>query len=372
MSVRIAINGFGRIGRLCMRALHESKRRDLELVALNNSGEIETHAHLLRYDATHGPFPGEVKVRGKSLLVGGREIPFFAERDPARLPWAREKIDIVWECTGSFTSSTAAAAHIAAGAKRVLISAPAAPVDATIVYGVNHDKLEKSHQVVSAASCTTNCLAPMAAVLHDSVGIEQGIMTTIHSYTGDQPVLDRHHKDIFRARAAAQCMVPTTTGAAKALGCVLPELKGRLDGWALRVPTPNVSLVDLKFTAARATDCEEINELMRKAAKGRMKNIIAYDPEPKVSIDFNHDSHSCCFAPAQTRVVNENLVQAVGWYDNEWGFSCRMLDLAQVMGAQIRPDAKSRNAKSQAAPRQDAKRQNAPLPIHASQSSQCL
>ncbi len=332
MTIRVAINGFGRIGRLCLRALYELGRDDLEVVAINNSGSIETHAHLLRYDSVHGPFPGTVAVTEKGIDCGRGEIVFLSNRDPLNLPWKTLDIDIVLECTGAFTSADRAALHLEAGAKRVLISAPGKDADKTIVYGVNHDKLTGEDLIVSAASCTTNCLAPVAHVLHEAVGIDHGFMTTVHSYTGDQPTLDRNHKDVYRARAAAMSMIPTSTGAARAVGLVLPVLKGRLDGSAVRVPTPNVSLVDLKFRSERQTSVDEINDAMKAAAEGELTGIIAYDPEPKVSVDFNHNPHSSCFAPAQTRVMNGAMVGVMAWYDNEWAFSIRMLDVAAAMG----------------------------------------
>ena len=335
MTIRVAINGFGRIGRLTYRAIHELKCDDIEVVAINNSGPVETHAHLLRYDSVHGNFPGEVKSSVKGIDIGRGEVPFFADRNPINLPWKQLEVDIVLECTGAFNSTEKSMPHIKAGAKRVLLSAPGKPADKTIVYGVNHDQITKDDLVVSAASCTTNCLAPVAYVLHNAIGIDHGFMTTVHSYTGDQPTLDRHHKDVYRARSAAQSMIPTSTGAAKAVGLVMPELEGKLDGSAVRVPTPNVSLVDLKFVAKRETSEEEVNNAVREASKGALKGILDYDPEPKVSIDFNHNPASACFAPAQTKVMNSTMVQVMAWYDNEWGFSCRMTDVARVMGGLI-------------------------------------
>ncbi|MEL6744235.1 MAG: type I glyceraldehyde-3-phosphate dehydrogenase [Pseudomonadota bacterium] len=334
MTVRVAINGFGRIGRNTLRAIYETGRTDIEVVAVNDSGGLETNAHLLRYDSVHGRFPGEVKVGEKGLDAGRGEIPFFADRNPANLPWRELDVDIVMECTGAFTERDRASIHLESGAKKVLISAPGTNADKTIVYGVNHDKLTANDNIVSCASCTTNCLAPMAYVLQNSVGIEHGFMTTVHSYTGDQPTLDRNHKDPYRARSAAQSMIPTSTGAAKAVGLVLPELDGKLDGSAVRVPTPNVSLVDLKFVATRKTSKEEVNRAMELASMNELSGILAYDPEPKVSIDFNHDPHSSCFAPAQTRVKG-NMVQVMSWYDNEWGFSCRMNDVAVAMAKAV-------------------------------------
>ncbi len=334
MTVRVAINGFGRIGRNTFRAIYETGRTDIDVVAVNDSGGLETNAHLLRYDSVHGRFPNEVKVNCQALDAGRGMVPFFSDRNPENLPWDELDVDIVMECTGAFTDREGAAKHLKAGAKKVLISAPGKNADKTVVYGVNHTTLEQEDEVVSCASCTTNCLAPMAYVLNESVGIEHGFMTTVHSYTGDQPTLDRNHKDLYRARSAAQSMIPTSTGAAKAVGLVLPELDGRLDGSAVRVPTPNVSLVDLKFVATRQTSAEEVNRSMELAAENHLKGILSYDPEPKVSIDFNHDAHSSCFAPAQTRVKG-NMVQVMSWYDNEWGFSCRMNDVAVAMGKLI-------------------------------------
>ena len=335
MTIRVAINGFGRIGRLTYRAIHELGCDDIEVVAINNSGPIETHAHLLRFDSVHGAFPGTVKATKKGIDVGRGVVPFLADRNPANLPWADLGVDIVLECTGAFNSTEKAMPHIEAGAKRVLLSAPGKPADKTIVYGVNHKDIKKADRVISAASCTTNCLAPVAYILHNSIGIDHGFMTTVHSYTGDQPTLDRHHKDVYRARSAAQSMIPTSTGAAKAVGLVMPELAGKLDGSAVRVPTPNVSLVDLKFVAKRKTTVEEVNEAVKKAARGKLKGIVSYDPAPKVSVDFNHNPASSCFAPAQTRVMNGTMVQIMAWYDNEWGFSCRMTDVARVMGKKL-------------------------------------
>jgi len=332
MGLRVAINGFGRIGRNTLRAIYETGRTDIEVVAVNDSGGVETNAHLLKYDSIHGRFPGTVTIGENGLDLGRGEIPFFSDRDPRNLPWAELDVDVVMECTGAFTDRDRAAIHLESGAKRVLISAPGKGADKTIVYGVTHQELTADDLIVSAASCTTNCLAPVAYVLHKAVGISHGFMTTVHSFTGDQPTLDRNHKDLYRARAAANSMIPTSTGAAKAVGLVLPELEGRLDGSAVRVPTPNVSLVDLKFVAERETSIEEINEAMRVAAEGELAGILDYDPEPKVSIDFNHDSHSSNFAPAQTRVMNGTMVQIMSWYDNEWGFSCRMNDVAVAMG----------------------------------------
>ena len=332
MTIRVAINGFGRIGRLTYRAIQELGCDDIEVVAINNSGPVSTHAHLLRYDSVHGLFPGEITETEKGFDTGRGFVPFFADRNPANLPWDDLGVDIVLECTGAFNSTEKSMPHIEAGAKRVLLSAPGKPADKTIVYGVNHEEITPDDLVVSAASCTTNCLAPMAYILNKAIGIEHGFMTTVHSFTGDQPTLDRHHKDVYRARAAANSMIPTSTGAAKAVGLVIPELNGKLDGSSVRVPTPNVSLVDLKFVASRATSIDEINEATRVAAEGPLKGIVSYDPAPKVSIDFNHNPASSCFAPAQTKVMSDTMVQVMAWYDNEWGFSCRMTDVARHMG----------------------------------------
>lgn len=335
MVVRVAINGFGRIGRLTLRAIHELGREDIGIVAINNSGDIETHAHLLRYDSVHGPFPGAVTTGEGTIDFGRGPIPFFADRNPANLPWKALDVDIVLECTGAFNSTEKSMPHIQAGAKRVLLSGPGKPADRTIVFGVNQHDIQDDDLVVSAASCTTNCLAPVCAVLDDAIGIEHGFMTTVHSYTGDQPTLDRNHKDVYRARSAGTSMIPTSTGAAKAVALVLPRLAGKIDGSAVRVPTPNVSLIDFKFVARRPTTVEEINAAILQAAEGRLSGILSYDPAPKVSVDFNHDPHSCCFAPAQTRVMNGTMVQVMAWYDNEWGFSCRMADLAVHMGRSV-------------------------------------
>jgi glyceraldehyde 3-phosphate dehydrogenase len=332
MAVRVAINGFGRIGRNILRAIAESGRKDIEVVGINDLGPVETNAHLLRFDSVHGRFPGTVTVEGDSISVGNGKIKVTAERDPAKLPWKDLGVDIAMECTGIFNSKEKAQAHLAAGAKRVLVSAPAENADATIVFGVNHDTLKREHRVISNGSCTTNCLAPVAKVLSDTVGIETGFMTTIHAYTGDQPTLDTLHKDLYRARAAAMSMIPTSTGAAKAIGLVLPELKGKLDGVAIRVPTPNVSVVDLKIVAKRATDAKEINEAMKRASEQQLKGILGYTTHPNVSIDFNHDPHSATFHMDQTKVMNGNLVRVMSWYDNEWGFSHRMADTAVAMG----------------------------------------
>ncbi|MEJ1158116.1 type I glyceraldehyde-3-phosphate dehydrogenase [Prosthecomicrobium sp. N25] len=332
MAVRVAINGFGRIGRNVLRAIVESGRTDIDVVAINDLGPVETNAHLVRYDSVHGRFPGTVTVSGDTIDVGRGPIKVTAIKDPATLPHKDLGVDIALECTGIFTSREKASAHLAAGAKRVIVSAPADGADMTVVYGVNHEKLTKDHVVISNASCTTNCLAPVAWVLNEAVGIEKGFMTTIHSYTGDQPTLDTMHKDLYRARAAAMSMIPTSTGAAKAVGLVLPELKGKLDGVAIRVPTPNVSVVDLKFVAKRATTVQEINEAIKAAAQGKLKGILGYTTDPNVSIDFNHDPHSSIFHMDQTKVMDGTLVRIMSWYDNEWGFSNRMSDTAVAMG----------------------------------------
>ncbi|MBB6178122.1 type I glyceraldehyde-3-phosphate dehydrogenase [Pseudorhizobium flavum] len=334
MTVKVGINGFGRIGRNVLRAIQESGRTDIEVVAINDLGPVETNAHLLRYDSVHGKFPAEVRVDGDSIVVGGgKPIKVTAVKDPKELPWG--DVDIAMECTGIFTSKEKASLHLSNGSKRVLVSAPADGADKTIVYGVNHDTLTKDDLVVSNASCTTNCLAPVAYVLHKAFGIEKGYMTTVHSYTGDQPTLDTMHKDLYRARAAALSMIPTSTGAAKAVGLVLPELKGKLDGSAIRVPTPNVSVVDLKFIPSRNVTKEEVNEAIKAAAEGELKGILDYVTGPLVSIDFNHDAHSSNFAADQTKVLEGNLVRILTWYDNEWGFSNRMSDTAVAMGKLI-------------------------------------
>jgi glyceraldehyde 3-phosphate dehydrogenase len=332
MSVRLGINGFGRIGRLVMRAAVESGRNDVEVVGVNDLGPVETNAHLLRYDSVHGRFPAEVVVNGDSIDIGRGPIKVSAERDPAKLPWAELGVDVALECTGIFTKRDDAAKHLAAGAKRVLISAPAADADLTVVFGVNHDKLKPEHKVVSNASCTTNCLAPVAKVLNEAIGIERGFMTTVHAYTGDQPVLDTLHKDLHRGRAAATSLIPTSTGAARAVGLVLPELAGKLDGTAIRVPTPNVSLIDLTFTASRATSVEEVNQAVTDAANGPLNGILAVNDVPLVSMDFNHDPASSTFDLTQTQVVDGTFVRVLSWYDNEWGFSNRMNDVAALLG----------------------------------------
>ncbi len=330
MAVKVAINGFGRIGRNILRAIVESGREDIEVVAINDLGPVETNAHLLRYDSVHGRFPATVITDGETINVGRGAIRVTAERDPAKLPWSN--VDIALECTGIFASREKAAAHLDNGAKRVLVSAPAAGTDKTIVFGVNHNTLTADDLVVSNASCTTNCLSPVAHVLHQAIGIERGMMTTIHSYTGDQPTLDTMHKDLYRARAAAMNMIPTSTGAAKAVGLVLPELNGKLDGFSIRVPTPNVSVVDLKFIAKRDTSVEEINDAIRTAAEGELKGVLGYTDEQLVSMDFNHDPHSSVFHTDQTKVLDGNFCSILTWYDNEWGFSNRMADTAVAMG----------------------------------------
>ncbi|GGH60339.1 glyceraldehyde-3-phosphate dehydrogenase [Frigidibacter albus] len=333
MTVKVAINGFGRIGRNVLRAIVESGRTDIEVVAINDLGPVETNAHLIRFDSVHGRFPGEVTTTATSIDVGRGPIEVTALRNPAELPWGG--VDIVLECTGIFTDRDKAAIHLENGASRVLVSAPSNGADKTIVFGVNHDTLTAADTIVSNASCTTNCLAPVAQVLHDSIGIVKGFMTTIHSYTGDQPTLDTMHKDLYRGRAAALSMIPTSTGAAKAVGLVLPQLKGKLDGVAIRVPTPNVSVVDLTFEAARETTVEEINEAIKAAAAGRLKGILGVTALPNVSIDFNHDPHSSTFALDQTRVMEGTFCRILTWYDNEWGFSNRMSDTAVAMGKLI-------------------------------------
>jgi glyceraldehyde 3-phosphate dehydrogenase len=332
MTVRVGINGFGRIGRNILRAIVESGRKDIQVVGINDLGPVETNAHLLRYDSVHGRFPHEVTVKGDTIDAGLGPMKVTAIKDPAQLPWKELGVDIALECTGIFTTKEKAAAHLTAGAKRVIISAPADDVDMTVVYGVNHDKLTKDHKIISNASCTTNCLAPIAQVLNNAVGIDKGFMTTIHSYTGDQPTLDTYHKDLYRARAAALNMIPTSTGAAKAVGLVLPELNGKLDGVAIRVPTPNVSVVDFKFVAKKATTKEEINDAIKRASEQQLKGILSYTNAPNVSSDFNHDPHSSVFHMDQTKVMDGNFVRVMSWYDNEWGFSNRMADTAVAMG----------------------------------------
>jgi len=329
MAVKVAINGFGRIGRNVLRAIVESGRTDIEVVAINDLGPVETNAHLVRYDSVHGKFPGTVTSGDDWIDVGRGKIKVTAIRDPKELPWG--DVDIAMECTGIFTAKEKASFHLANGSKRVLVSAPAAGADKTIVYGVNHDSLTADDIIVSNASCTTNCLSPVAKALNDAVGINRGFMTTIHSYTGDQPTLDTMHSDLYRARAAAMSMIPTSTGAAKAVGLVLPELNGKLDGVAIRVPTPNVSVVDLTFESSRDTTVEEVNAAIKAAADGPMKGVLGYTEEANVSIDFNHDPHSSTFHMDQTKVMDGNMVRILSWYDNEWGFSSRMSDTAVAM-----------------------------------------
>jgi glyceraldehyde 3-phosphate dehydrogenase len=333
MTTRVAINGFGRIGRNILRAIIESGRKDIEVVALNDLGPVETNAHLLRYDSVHGRFPHKVTVTGDTIDAGLGPMKVTALRNPAELPWKALGVDVALECTGIFTSKEKASAHLTAGAKRVLVSAPADGADFTVVYGINEDKLTKEHVVVSNGSCTTNCLAPMAKIMNEAFGIESGFMTTIHSYTGDQPTLDTMHKDLYRARAAAVNIIPTSTGAAKAIGLVLPELAGKLDGASVRVPTPNVSLVDFKFVAKKSTTADAVNAAIKEAAKSaRLSKIIAWTTDPLVSTDLNHDPRSATFAVDQTKVLGGTLVRVVAWYDNEWGFSNRMGDTVAVMG----------------------------------------
>lgn len=332
MTVRVAINGFGRIGRLVLRALEEQGRKDIEIVALNNLSDALTNAHLLKYDSAHGRFGGDVQIEGDDLVVNGRHIKSFSSADPTKIEWGALNVDVVMECSGFFTKREGAMKHIQAGAKKVLISAPATDEDLTVVYGVNHGELKASHQIVSNASCTTNCLAPVASVLENTVGIQHGFMTTIHSYTGDQRVVDAsHNKDLHRARTAAVNMIPTTTGAAKAVGKVLPSLKGKLDGTSIRVPTQNVSVIDLSFVSKRPTTAEEIGAAMKAASLGNLKGILGVYDEPLVSTDFNHDPRSSIFALNETKVIDGTFVRVMSWYDNEWGFSCRMLDTAVAM-----------------------------------------
>jgi glyceraldehyde 3-phosphate dehydrogenase len=334
MAIRVAINGFGRIGRLVFRAAMEHPSNEIEVVAVNDLGPVETNAHLLRYDSVHGRYPHEVTTGENWLDAGRGKVRVTAERDPANLPWKELGVDIALECTGIFTKREAAAKHLEAGAKKVIISAPADGADFTCVMGVNHDELSASHQVISNASCTTNCLAPVAYVLHKGIGIERGYMTTIHSYTGDQSLQDTLHSDLRRARAAALSLIPTSTGAARAVGLVLPSLKGKLDGTAIRVPTANVSLIDFKFDATRETDANEVNTLMEEAAKSnRLKGIVGINKAPTVSVDFNHDPHSSTFDVTQTQVLDKKFVRVLSWYDNEWGFSNRMVEVAAHFGA---------------------------------------
>ncbi|MEJ6391760.1 type I glyceraldehyde-3-phosphate dehydrogenase [Gymnodinialimonas sp. 2305UL16-5] len=330
MTITLGINGFGRIGRATLAHITEAARNDVQVVKINATGPIETNAHLLRYDSVHGRFPGEVRVDGDTMDLGRGPMKVFSTYEPQELDW--DGCDVVLECTGKFNDGEKSAIHLERGAKKVLISAPATNVDRTVVYGVNHRDLLADERMISNGSCTTNCLAPLVKVLNSAIGIERGIMTTIHSYTGDQPTLDRRHKDLYRARAAAMAMIPTSTGAAKALSEVLPEMEGRLDGTALRVPTPNVSAVDLTFEAAKDVSVSDVNEVVAEAAAGHMGAVLAYDPAPKVSIDFNHTTQSSIFAPDQTKVVGGRTVRVLAWYDNEWGFSARMADVAGAMG----------------------------------------
>ena len=327
MTVKVAINGYGRIGRNIMRALYELGRNDeISIVAINDLGDANSNAHLTRYDTAHGKFPGTVLVEDGDLVINGDRIKVFAERDPAKLPWAALGVDVVMECTGFFRSKETAGAHITAGAKKVIVSAPGQNVDNTVVYGVNHDTLKASDVIISNASCTTNCLAPVAKVMNDAIGIEHGLMTTIHAYTNDQVLTDVLHSDLRRARSATMSQIPTKTGAAAAVGLVLPELSGKLDGFSMRVPTINVSVVDLTFTAKRNTTIEEVNAAAKAASEGSLQGILGYNDEPLVSIDFNHDPRSSIFDAGLTRVMEGNMVKVLSWYDNEWGFSCRMLD----------------------------------------------
>ena len=330
MTIKVGINGYGRIGRNVLRALYESGRTDeIEIVAVNDLGDAHTNAHLTRYDIAHGRFPSEVRVDGDALVVNGNRIRVLAEKDPAKLPWGELGAEFVFECTGLFTTRDKAGKHLAGGASKVIISAPASDeVDATVVYGVNHDQLRAAHTVISNASCTTNCLAPLVKPLHERIGVTAGVMTTVHAYTNDQVLTDVYHKDLRRARSATQSMIPTKTGAAAAVGLVLPELKGRLDGLAVRVPTINVSLVDLSFTAARDTSKQEIDAIIKEYAGGPLKGVLAYNADPLVSIDFNHDPHSSIYEASETKVIGGRLCKVLAWYDNEWGFSNRMLDVA--------------------------------------------
>ena len=330
---RVAINGFGRIGRNILRAIVESGRKDIEVAAINDLGPVETNAHLIRFDSVHGRFPGEVESGDGWIDVGRGKMEVTALRDPKELPW--DGVDVALECTGIFADRGKAAAHLENGSKRVLVSAPASGADKTIVYGVNHGTLTRDDTVVSNASCTTNCLSPVAKALNDAIGIDKGFMTTIHSYTGDQPSLDTMHKDLYRARAASLSMIPTSTGAAKAVGLVLPELDGRLDGVAIRVPTANVSVVDLVLEASRDTSVDEVNSAIREAADGPMKGVLGYTDRPNVSVDFNHDPHSSIFHMDQTKVMEGRMVRVLSWYDNEWGFSNRMADTAVAMGSLV-------------------------------------
>ena len=334
MAVRVAINGFGRIGRLVARAIFDLGRKDVEVVAINDLANLKTNAHLLKYDSVHGRYPGTVEASDSALIIDGQEVKVVQEPDPSKLPWADMGIDVAMECSGRFTKRDAAAQHLSAGAKKVLISAPGTDEDITVVYGVNHDQLTAEHKIVSNASCTTNCLAPVASVLHNAIGIERGFMTTIHSYTGDQRIVDTLHSDLHRARAAAMSIIPTSTGAARAVGKVLPDLKGKLDGVALRIPTPNVSLVDFKFVAKKATSPEQIADIIKEASQtNALKGVLGWYDEPLVSTDFNHDPHSSIFAVNESKVIDGTFVRVMTWYDNEWGFSCRMADTAVAMAA---------------------------------------
>jgi len=327
MAIKVAINGYGRIGRNIMRAVHEYGWKDrIEIVAINDLGDANTNAHLTQYDTAHGRFPGEVSVDGGDLIINGDRVKVFAERDPSKLPWAELGVEVVYECTGLFRSKETAGAHIAAGASKVIVSAPGQNVDNTVVFGVNHTTLKSTDQVISNASCTTNCLAPLAKVLHEGIGIRNGLMTTIHAYTNDQVLTDVYHKDLRRARSATMSQIPTKTGAAAAVGLVLPELNGKLDGFSMRVPTINVSVVDLTFVAGRPTTVEEVNGIVKAAAEGSLAGVLGYNDKPLVSVDFNHDPRSSIFDAGLTRVMEGNLVKVLSWYDNEWGFSCRMLD----------------------------------------------
>lgn len=332
MTIKVAINGYGRIGRNILRALYENKsKHDIQIVAINDLGNVQTNAHLTRYDSTHGKFHGQVTVEDNDLVVNGDRIRVVAERDPTKLPWGEMGVDVVYECTGLFAARDKASAHLTAGAKKVIISAPAGKeVDATVVYGINHHTLKSSHQIISNASCTTNCLAPLTKPLHEKLGIVHGLMTTVHAYTNDQVLVDSYHSDLHRARSATQSMIPTKTGAAAAIGLVLPELDGKLDGYAMRVPTVNVSVVDLTFQAQRQTTVDEVNQTLKNAAGGELKGILVYNQEPLVSIDFNHNPASSIFDATQTKVTG-NLVKVLAWYDNEWGFSNRMLDVTQAL-----------------------------------------
>jgi glyceraldehyde 3-phosphate dehydrogenase len=332
MAIKVAINGYGRIGRNIMRAVYEYGRTDeIKIVAINDLGDANTNAHLTQYDTAHGRFSGQVEVDGGDLVINGDRVKVLAERDPSKLPWAELGVDVVYECTGLFRSKQTAGAHLAAGAKKVIISAPGQEVDNTVVYGVNHASLKSSDRVISNASCTTNCLAPLAKVLHEGIGIESGLMTTIHAYTNDQVLTDVFHKDLRRARSATMSQIPTKTGAAAAVGLVLPELNGKLDGFSMRVPTINVSVVDLTFLAKRSTSVEEVNRMVKAASDGAMKGVLGYNSKPLVSIDFNHDPHSSIFDAGLTRVMEGKLVKVLSWYDNEWGFSNRMLDTTIVL-----------------------------------------